>query len=83
MFLYLDARFQADQDPVPLAGRADGEGPGQGIHRGDRSFRLVEGVQRIQPQKLLPDGARCGDFAMARGADAATATAGLPEGSWI
>ena len=38
---------------------------------------------RMNPQKVLPDGARCGDFAMARGSDAATAAADLPEGSWI
>jgi glycolate oxidase len=38
---------------------------------------------RMNPQKVLPDGARCGDFAMARGADAARAAEDLPEGSWI
>ena len=38
---------------------------------------------RMNPQKILPDGARCGDFAMARGSDAAAAVAELPEGSWI
>ena len=38
---------------------------------------------RMNPKKVLPDGARCGDFAMARGADAAGAAADLPEGSWI
>ena len=38
---------------------------------------------RMNPQKVLPDGARCGDFAAARGSDAAAATADLPEGSWI
>jgi glycolate oxidase len=38
---------------------------------------------RMNPQKVLPDGARCGDFAVARGSDAATAAADLPEGSWI
>jgi glycolate oxidase len=38
---------------------------------------------RMNPQKVLPEGARCGDFAMARGADAAQAAANLPEGSWI
>jgi glycolate oxidase len=38
---------------------------------------------RMNPMKVLPDGARCGDFAMARGADAATAAADLPEGAWI
>ncbi|HSJ49986.1 MAG TPA: FAD-linked oxidase C-terminal domain-containing protein [Actinomycetota bacterium] len=37
----------------------------------------------MNPHKVLPDGARCGDFAMARGADAATAAADLPEGAWI
>ena len=38
---------------------------------------------RMNPQKVLPDGARCGDFAMARGSDAASVAADLPEGSWI
>jgi hypothetical protein len=38
---------------------------------------------RMNPQKVLPDGARCGDFAVARGSDAAAAAADLPEGSWI
>jgi glycolate oxidase len=34
---------------------------------------------RMNPQKVLPDGARCGDFAAA-----ALARAGrLPEGTWI
>ncbi|HEX6231036.1 MAG TPA: FAD-linked oxidase C-terminal domain-containing protein [Actinomycetota bacterium] len=37
----------------------------------------------MNPLKLLPSGARCGDFAMARGEDAAAAAADLPEGSWI
>jgi glycolate oxidase len=38
---------------------------------------------RMNPHKVLPDGARCGDFAMARGTDAAAAAADLPEGAWI
>jgi glycolate oxidase len=38
---------------------------------------------RMNPHKVLPDGARCGDFATARGSDAAEAAADLPEGSWI
>jgi len=38
---------------------------------------------RMNPKKVLPDAARCGDFAMARGMDASAAAAGLPEGSWI
>ena len=38
---------------------------------------------RMNPQKVLPDGARCGDFAIARGSDAAAVAADLPEGSWI
>ncbi len=37
----------------------------------------------MNPQKVLPDGARCGDFAMARGNDAARVAADLPEGAWI
>ena len=39
--------------------------------------------RRMNPEKVLPEGARCGDFAMARGSDAAEAAANLPEGSWI
>jgi len=38
---------------------------------------------RMNPQKVLPDGARCGDFVMARGSDSAATAADLPEGSWI
>jgi glycolate oxidase len=38
---------------------------------------------RMNPHKVLPDGARCGDFAVARGIDAAEAAAALPEGAWI
>jgi glycolate oxidase len=38
---------------------------------------------RMNPRKVLPDAARCGDFAMARGADAARVAGDLPEGSWI
>ena len=38
---------------------------------------------RMNPMKVLPDGARCGDFAMARGSDAAAAAQDLPEGAWI
>ncbi|MGZ8629126.1 MAG: FAD-binding oxidoreductase [Actinomycetota bacterium] len=38
---------------------------------------------RMNPHKVLPAGARCGDFAMARGTDAAEAAADLPEGAWI
>ena len=40
---------------------------------------------RMNPQKVLPAGARCGDFAVAAAAtdDAARAAASLPEGSWI
>jgi glycolate oxidase len=38
---------------------------------------------RMNPRKVLPDGARCGDFAMVRGSDAAEAAAHLPEGAWI
>ena len=46
-----------------------------------RSAFDAEGL--MNPQKVLPDGARCGDFAMARGSDAAATAADLPEGSWI
>jgi glycolate oxidase len=42
---------------------------------------------RMNPQKVLPDGARCGDFAVAASAaDAsgiADAAAAIPEGTWI
>ncbi len=38
---------------------------------------------RMNPRKILPDGARCGDFAAARGHVAAQVAADLPEGSWI
>jgi hypothetical protein len=41
----------------------------------------------MNPRKVLPDGARCGDFAVAAaGADArgiGEAATTLPEGSWI
>jgi glycolate oxidase len=39
----------------------------------------------MNPQKVLPDGARCGDFALAASgtSDAAEAAANLPEGSWV
>jgi hypothetical protein len=42
----------------------------------------------MNPWKVLPDGARCGDFAVAvAGADAAgigeAASVDLPEGTWI
>ena len=41
--------------------------------------------RRMNPAKVLPSGARCGDFAMARGKDQdlATMLEDLPEGSWI
>jgi glycolate oxidase len=41
--------------------------------------------RRMNPQKVLPDGARCGDFAVARAGtdEAATAAASLPDGSWV
>jgi len=39
--------------------------------------------RRLNPAKVLPSGARCGDFAMARGQDLAEAVERLPEGSWI
>src|SRR6266516_3661572 len=41
--------------------------------------------QLMNPQKVLPAGARCGDFAVTRAStdDAATAAASLPEGSWV
>ena len=38
---------------------------------------------RMNPMKVLPDGARCGDFAVARGHDVARVAADLPEGAWI
>jgi glycolate oxidase len=39
--------------------------------------------RQLNPGKVLPSGARCGDFAMARGQDLAAAVERLPEGSWI
>jgi glycolate oxidase len=39
--------------------------------------------RRMNPEKVLPEGARCGDFAMARGQDVAEAVARMPEGAWI
>jgi glycolate oxidase len=41
--------------------------------------------RHLNPQKVLPDGARCGDFAVARAGtdDAAEAAASLPDGSWV
>jgi len=40
---------------------------------------------RMNPRKVLPDGARCGEFALAAAGsgDAASDAADLPEGSWI
>jgi glycolate oxidase len=40
---------------------------------------------RMNPRKVLPDGARCGEFALAAGGsgDADTDARELPEGSWI
>jgi glycolate oxidase len=40
---------------------------------------------RMNPQKVLPDGARCGDYAVARAGsdDAVEAAKRLPEGAWI
>jgi len=37
----------------------------------------------MNPQKVLPEGARCGDFAAARGSEVARVAADLPEGAWI
>jgi glycolate oxidase len=39
--------------------------------------------RQLNPGKVLPSGARCGDFAMARGQDLAEVVERLPEGSWI
>ena len=38
---------------------------------------------RMNPQKVLPDGAKCGDHAAARGSEAQRVVESLPEGSWI
>jgi glycolate oxidase len=42
---------------------------------------------RMNPRKVLPDGARCGDFAVAASATDASgvadAAAAIPEGTWI
>ncbi len=45
--------------------------------------RAFDPDRRMNPQKVLPAGARCGDFAAAFGQDAAEAAARLPEGSWM
>ncbi len=37
----------------------------------------------MNPEKVLPAGARCGDFAAARGDDVEAVAESLPEGSWI
>jgi hypothetical protein len=39
----------------------------------------------MNPKKVLPDGARCGEFALAVAGtdDAAAAADALPEGTWI
>jgi glycolate oxidase len=39
----------------------------------------------MNPAKVLPDGARCGDFAIARAGDgdASSASASLPDGAWL
>jgi glycolate oxidase len=39
----------------------------------------------MNPGKVLPDGARCGDFAVARAGtdDAAAAADSLPDGAWV
>jgi hypothetical protein len=39
----------------------------------------------MNPHKVLPAGARCGDFAISRAGtdDAAEAAGTMPEGSWI
>jgi glycolate oxidase len=39
--------------------------------------------RRMNPQKVLPAGARCGDFALDRVGELGAAVARLPEGSWI
>jgi glycolate oxidase len=37
----------------------------------------------MNPQKVLPDGAKCGDHAAARGSEVQRVVESLPEGSWI
>ena len=44
---------------------------------------IIGGFMTHFCRKFLPAGARCGDFAMARGMDAAAATADLPDSAWI
>jgi glycolate oxidase len=39
--------------------------------------------RRMNPHKVLPSGARCGDYAMTRGPDARAAADALPDASWI
>ncbi|HEX6401429.1 MAG TPA: FAD-linked oxidase C-terminal domain-containing protein [Actinomycetota bacterium] len=38
---------------------------------------------RMNPWKVLPDGARCGDFAVAAAATDVAAEATIPEGTWV
>jgi len=38
---------------------------------------------RMNPQKVLPAGARCGDFVISRAMDATQTAQSIPEGSWI
>ena len=38
---------------------------------------------RMNPEKVLPSGAKCGDHAAIRGSDVREVVEGLPEGSWI
>ena len=39
--------------------------------------------RRMNPQKVLPDGARCGDFAMVRGTSMEESLEQMPDGAWI
>ena len=39
--------------------------------------------RRMNPQKVLPAGARCGDYAVGGQETTPQAAASLPEGSWI
>ncbi len=40
-------------------------------------------VGRMNPEKVLPSGSRCGDHAVVHGSDVQLAVERLPEGSWI
>jgi glycolate oxidase len=82
---------------VELGGSLSGE-HGIGLEKRDLMPMLFSGADldaqacvrgafdpdgRMNPRKVLPSGAKCGDYALARGGAIGEALAGLPEGSWV